>query len=59
MAAFIDDQNMVQIQCNVCREDAPPVSEIIKAGGLQNMGWYCVGGIHLCPKHADERESTL
>lgn len=39
------------IVCCVCRKPAPPVREIMKAHGLNSMGWRCSGGSHLCPEH--------
>lgn len=43
------DSNTVAIYCNNCGREAPPQIEIMKAGGLIAMGWYCAGGVHLCP----------
>lgn len=44
----------VGIQCDEpgCTTKAPPSEEILKGHGLNNMGWRCVGGNHLCPEHA-------
>lgn len=45
------------IECNQCGTPAPDGTEILKGGGLNNMGWHCVGGSHLCPEHAPEKSS--
>lgn len=52
MPAFIDDKNVVHIKCEDCDAEAPPASEILKSGGLNNMGWHCIGGTYFCPNHA-------
>ncbi len=41
------------IICEFCETEAPPASEILKGFGLNNMGWYCSGGKHYCPEHAE------
>lgn len=42
------------IQCDDpdCEIMAPSSKEILAGFGLNNMGWHCVGGTHLCPLHA-------
>jgi len=42
------------IRCDVtgCRIMSPPAEQILKGHGLNNMGWECHGGTHLCPVHA-------
>lgn len=52
MVAFRDEANCIHIKCNECDTEAPPQAEIMKKFGLNNMGWHCFGGTHLCPKHA-------
>jgi hypothetical protein len=47
-----------RIHCNDCGTPAPPGDQILAGRGLNNMGWHCVGGSHLCPEHAPPREST-
>jgi hypothetical protein len=39
----------IKISCNGCGAEAPPASEILAGHGLNNMGWQCLGGTHLCP----------
>lgn len=43
------------IECDVegCGERSPPDAILIKSHGLQGLGWYCKGGHHRCPKHAE------
>lgn len=40
------------IRCDKCDRMAPPAKEIMEGHGLNNMGWDCFGGNHLCPEHA-------
>jgi len=40
-----------------CTTKAPPSEEILRGHGLNNMGWRCVGGNHLCPEHAKQGET--
>ncbi len=52
MAARVDrDTNTVEVRCDKCAVNAPPAEEIIAGGGLVAMGWYCSGGVHICPHH--------
>jgi hypothetical protein len=44
----------VCIKCDQCSRTSPPAKELLEGHGLVNMGWYCSGGIHLCPDHSDE-----
>lgn len=53
MAAKIVD-NVVEIRCDKCGVLAPPAEEIMAGHGLNNMGWRCSGGKHLCPDHAKD-----
>lgn len=46
------------VKCNNCDTVAPSAVEIAKGHGLINMGWYCSGGMHLCPDHASEGPPT-
>lgn len=39
--------------CDVVKKD----DEIESRGGLRAMGWYCAGGKHWCPEHAEEARS--
>lgn len=48
---------IVAIVCDEpgCKTAAPDDNTLLmKHQGLRGMGWYCSGGRHLCPKHADE-----
>ncbi len=45
----------VRIRCDVCNEPAPPTDHIAINLGLNNMGWKCFGGTHLCPAHAEDK----
>ncbi len=38
------------IRCDSCTTMAPPPKEIQQGHGLNNMGWRCTGGSHVCPK---------
>jgi hypothetical protein len=40
------------LKCDKCPTMAPPAREILAGHGLNNMGWKCAGGSHLCPEHA-------
>lgn len=42
-------ENKVELTCDTCGAHAPPAPEIIAAHGLNRMGWYCSGGVHVCP----------
>lgn len=42
----------IGIKCDRCAAMAPPAREIMEGNGLNNMGWHCWGGTHLCPEHA-------
>lgn len=42
----------IGIQCDVCETMAPDAEAIREGHGLNNMGWLCSGGSHLCPSHA-------
>jgi hypothetical protein len=44
------------IQCDKCETMSPPAAEILAGHGLNNMGWHCFGGTHLCPDHAPPEE---
>lgn len=35
-----------------CEIMSPPAEQILKGHGLNNMGWQCSGGVHICPAHA-------
>lgn len=50
MASRVID-NRVEITCDTCGTEAPPAEEIMRAHGLNRLGWYCVGGKHICPIH--------
>lgn len=41
-----------RIQCDKCETFAPDGEAILRGRGLNNMGWLCLGGSHLCPVHA-------
>jgi hypothetical protein len=56
MPAFHDEKNFIHIKCEECDTEAPPASEILKAFGLNNMGWYCDGGKYWCPEHKSGKE---
>lgn len=47
----------VGINCDSpgCPTKAPSSDEILAGRGLNNMGWNCAGGVHLCPEHAGPR----
>lgn len=47
------------IRCDAdgCEVEAPPAEKIARGFGLNNMGWHCWGGKHLCPAHAPEKKS--
>lgn len=47
----------VGLQCSEpgCEVMAPSTPEILAGHGLNNMGWRCSGGTHLCPAHAFTR----
>ena len=51
----IDTGKYAGIMCDVegCKTMAPDAREIMAGHGLNNMGWQCWGGTHLCPEHAD------
>lgn len=49
-----DKGNFVGLACDECGVPAPPALEIMQAFGLQNRGWYCSGGTHLCAEHSPE-----
>ena len=52
----MDDGNaLIVITCDKCGREAPPATEILAGHGLNNMGWRCRGGSHLCPEHAEQR----
>lgn len=42
------------IRCDApgCDVMSPPAEKILAGRGLNNMGWECHGGTHLCPIHA-------
>ena len=40
------------IKCDKCATMAPDARTIMDGHGLNNMGWACSGGSHLCPRHA-------
>lgn len=46
------------IQCDVCETMAPDADAIREGHGLNNMGWHCSGGSHLCPSHAPPQEAA-
>lgn len=45
------------IQCDEpgCETMSPPAAEVLAGHGLNNMGWHCSGGTHICPVHAPEK----
>lgn len=49
----------IGIQCDVCETMAPDAEAIREGHGLNNMGWLCSGGSHLCPSHAPPREGVM
>lgn len=42
----------IKCDIDVCEAMAPPAKEIMEGHGLNNMGWKCFGGSHICPVHA-------
>lgn len=46
----------IGIKCDRCETMAPPQKEIMEGHGLNNMGWDCHGGVHLCPDHVHEKD---
>jgi hypothetical protein len=46
------DGSYAGIKCDTCGIPAPSTDEIMKGHGLSRMGWYCSGGVHICPIHA-------
>lgn len=52
-----DSGRQVSITCDGCGTKAPPASEILAGHGLNNMGWRCSGGTHLCPSCKPEETS--
>lgn len=46
-----EDGENPRIKCDLCDVEAPPGAEILKGRGLNNMGWHCLGGSHICPAH--------
>lgn len=56
-----DDQDQyLTIKCDLpdCDVRAPEAGEILAGRGLNNMGWHCSGGSHLCPTHAPVKPET-
>lgn len=57
-AQQVDERTSVysHIECDVegCGEKSPPATVLLKSHGLQGLGWYCKGGHHRCPKHAED-----
>ncbi len=51
-------KKVVGIKCKRCEVTAPSAEELIAGGGLNNMGWHCYGGTHLCPAHVPGKEET-
>lgn len=54
---IVRDENGARIKCDKCEVMSPPAEALLKGHGLNNMGWHCSGGTHLCPAHphpADE-----
>lgn len=47
-----ETNSYVGIKCDTCPTMAPPAADILAGHGLNNMGWDCSGGSHLCPLHA-------
>lgn len=41
----------VGMKCDLCGVMTPPAADILAGHGLNNMGWQCSGGSHLCPAH--------
>lgn len=37
------------LKCDTCPTMAPDAATILKGHGLTQMGWYCSGGVHICP----------
>ena len=37
------------VLCDLCETVSPPSIKIMEGHGLTQMGWYCSGGVHLCP----------
>lgn len=48
-----ETKEYIGIQCDRCETLAPPAKTILEGQGLNNMGWRCSGGSHLCPEHAE------
>ena len=49
----------IGLACDTCGEMAPSSKEIMAAHGLINLGWYCSGGVHICPKHEQPHQESL
>lgn len=48
MSALIVD-GAIQLQCDGCGVSAPDAPTLLAHRGLNNMGWRCAGGKHVCP----------
>jgi hypothetical protein len=42
------DGSYIGLQCDTCSKPAPPSDKILKAHGLNRLGWHCSGGTHIC-----------
>ena len=53
---FIDGQYS-HIRCDGegCAVHSPEIKVMQDAGGLSQLGWHVMGGVHRCPVHVDER----
>lgn len=58
MTALRDPQTdkVTSIVCDHpgCSTVAPRDTKTLLHGGLRGLGWYCAGGSHLCPQHAEQ-----
>ena len=48
MITYDDNRQYKGIRCDTCPTEAPPAREILDGHGLNNMGWWCAGGRHIC-----------
>ena len=54
MIEYSENSRFLRIRCDKCEKPSPPTDDLIVNNGLIGMGWYCLGGKHVCPDCRDD-----
>lgn len=49
MIKYAENGDFAGLACDECERPSPPTKDSIINKGLIGLGWYCLGGKHLCP----------